>query len=332
MHPQNHSSKRRLTSLIFFVGLLAALGLGWAFRQNISDWYRLRQYQPAADVVTLADQTTMNDKARRVFYTTHPAVTSKDEFNSHCRQGEASEYSIVLGCYISTGGLYGNMYLYDIDDQRLNGVEQVTAAHEMLHAAYDRLSSSEKQRVNHLLRATYEQLPEGRIKDTVAQYEANNPQSVPNELHSILGTELRQLPKELEDYYRRYFTNRLAIVGFSEQYEAEFTRRDDQVAAYDARLAQMKASIEAHEREIDSRSDRLQAQREQLNRYEAQGNAGAYNSLVDDYNQGVSNYNALVQQTRAEIDEYNNLVATRNNLALEVRQLTEAIDSRPQTL
>ncbi len=332
MRPANRTSKKRLVGLFFTIGLLLAAVLVWVFRQDISDWYRLRQYQPSTEVVGLAEQTTMNDKARRVFYTTHPRVTAKNEFNSNCRQGGASEYSIVLGCYISAGGLYGNMYLYNIDDQRLAGVEQVTAAHEMLHAAYDRLSSSEKTRIDRLLKQTYDQLPEGRIKETVAQYEANDPGAVPNELHSILGTELRNLPKELEDYYKRYFNNRLTIVAFSEQYEAEFTRREQQVAEYDARLAQMKADIQANQQTIEVRAGNLEEQRQQLDALEAAGNNAAYNARVDGYNEDVAAYNALVRQTRADIDEYNRLVEVRNNLALEVQELTKAIDSRPQTL
>lgn len=325
-------SNKRWFSLGFSLTLLLVLGLGWLFRQDVSDWYRLRQYDPPAEIVALADQTTMTDKARRVFYTTHPDITGKDEFNAHCRQGTISEYSIVLGCYINNGGLYGDMYLYDIDDVRLRGVVQVTAAHEMLHAEYDRLDSDDKERINALLLETYRQLPEGRVKDTIAQYEANDPSSVPSELHSILGTELTTLPPELEEYYAQYFTDRQAIVRYSEQYEAEFSRRQSQVAEYDARLSSLKASIEANQRTIDEQSASLSQQRATLDALESDGDAAGFNARVSSYNQQVANYNSLVQTTRSQIEEYNRLVEVRNDLALEVEELTKAIDSRPQTL
>lgn len=329
MHPHYNRSRGRFAGLILFVAILVALGLGWLFRQDISDWWRLREYQPPAQVVQLADQATMTDEGRRIFYTTHPEITDEAAFNANCRQGTAAEYSIILGCYVSNGGLYGNMYLFNIDDQRLSGVMQVTAAHEMLHAAYDRLSPSERERIDALLTETYQNMPAGRIKDTIAQYEAADPASVPSELHSILGTELRDLPPELEEYYRQYFTDRLAIVAFSEQYETEFTRRQDQVAAYDVRLAQLKATIDANQARIESLNAGLNRQAQQL---ESIQDPGIYNQAANAYNAEVAAYNELVRLTRAQIDEYNALVETRNNLALEVQALTEAIDSRPETL
>jgi len=274
----------------------------------------------------------MTDDGRRIFYTTHPDITDKQAFNANCRQGSTSEYSIILGCYVSNGGLYGDMYLYDIDDERLSGVVQVTAGHEMLHAAYDRLSTKERQRVDDLLLEAYNNLPDGRIKETIAQYEANDPASVPSELHSILGTEVRNLSPELEEYYARYFSNRLAVVEFSEQYEAEFTRRTNQVADYDARLSSLKAEIEANQREIDSLNADLVSERARLDSLEANGDNAGFNARVGSYNAQVAAYNALVAQTRAQIEAYNSLVEERNNLALEVEELTKAIDSRPETL
>lgn len=331
--PQSpHHNSRKPTSLVVIAVLLVAVGIGWYYRQNISDWYRLRGYTPSAAITTLADQTTMTDEGRRIFYTTHPEVANKDGFNSQCRQGSASEYSIVLGCYVSSGTLYGNIYLYDVQDERLLGVKQVTAAHEMLHAAYDRLSDSERRTVDAQLMEAYKNLPEGRIKETIAQYEAADPSSVPSELHSILGTEQRDLPKGLETYYKRYFTNRQAIVAFSEDYEEEFTNRQQSVAEYDAQLASLKAQIDSSQAEADRQYQSLQQARIALDRFEASGDIAAFNARVSSYNQQVASYNALAQQLRSDIDEYNRLVIVRNNVASEFQELTNAIDSRPQTL
>lgn len=329
---QKQYPKRHRLSLVLSLALAFVLGMGWFYRQDIADWYRVRNYQASAEVLALADQTTMTDYGRRIFYSSHPEISDKTSFNNNCRQGSVSEYSIVLGCYISRNGLYGNLYLYDIDDQRLEGIKQVTAAHEMLHAAYDRLSQSEKQEIDRQLMEVYNNLPDGRIKDTIGQYEANDPSSVPSELHSILGTELADLPQSLEKYYSKYFTNRQAIVAYSLQYDEEFTRRESQVATYDRQLSELKATIEADQAEIDSLGNLLRSQRNQLDQYEANGNAVGFNNLVGEYNANVDTYNTLVRRTRDEIDNYNGLVEIRNDLALEVKELSEAIDSRPQTL
>src|SRR6185295_11567695 len=102
----------------------------------------------------------MTPDTRRLFYVYHPVLEDKQAFNSHCTD---SEKTIVLGCYISRTGIY----LYDVTDSRLNGVEQVTAAHETLHAAYERLSSSERKRVDGLTAQAFAQVTDQRIKDTI---------------------------------------------------------------------------------------------------------------------------------------------------------------------
>ncbi len=59
----------------------------------------------------------------------------------------------ILGCYVTQ-----RIYIYDVKDAKLDGIREVTAAHEMLHAAYERMSSSEQTKVNALLEVEYEKL------------------------------------------------------------------------------------------------------------------------------------------------------------------------------
>src|SRR5690606_3442881 len=108
---------------------------------------------------------------------------------------------IVLGCFVEGQGIY----LYNVSDERLDGVKEVTAAHEVLHAGYSRLSSRDKARINHLLDQAFQANNDERIKETVETYRKRDPSIVSNELHSILATEARELPSELEEHYRRYF-------------------------------------------------------------------------------------------------------------------------------
>src|SRR5438045_4204235 len=105
-------------------------------RQNVYDWWRLRNYVVPSNVAALADDTTMDPLARKIFYVAHPALQERDTFRANCT---VDEKTIVLGCYRSGIGIF----VYDVNDPRLNGILQVTAAHEMLHAAYERLNTKE---------------------------------------------------------------------------------------------------------------------------------------------------------------------------------------------
>lgn len=314
----------RITGLISF-GIVLLLGAGgWLNRWNIYDSIRLRNYQPPAAVVQIATDTTMNDKTRRLFYVYHPDLEDKATFNGHC---QSTEKTIVLGCYISGQGIY----LSNITEARLQGVIQVTAAHETLHAAYDRLNANDKQHVDDLINQAYTRVTDQRIRDTIEAYRKNGA-DVTNELHSILGTEVRDLPPELEQYYTRYFTNRKAIVAYSEQYEKVFTEQQQVVTQDDAKLAELKKQIDGLQTGLGSQAQALKSERARLDGLLAAKSYDAYNAAVPGFNAKVGSYNAQVNQTRGLIDQYNSVVAERNAAALEENQLVKAIENSPSTI
>jgi len=320
--------KTRRRQFVVLCVLLVWLVLGGAavlFRQSIEDWWKLRGYTPPTAIANIAHEDTMTTEARHLFYVNKPEIVTGEAFTSKCPAG--GEKTVVLGCYV---GNDGGIYVYDVTDTRLNGVIQVTAAHEMLHAAYARLSGSEKTRVDQMLSDYYDhQLQDQRIKDTIAAYKQSEPTELLNEMHSIFGTEVANLPAGLEDYYAQYFQDRAVIAGYTAQYKAEFTSRQQQVAAYDAQLASLKETIDANETELESQKAALDAQAAAL-AADSQQNIAAYNQKVREYNQAVNEYNALLRQTKNLIDEYNTLVDKRNQIALEEQQLVQALS--PQSL
>ena len=323
MHSQS-SRKSILLTLVFIVLLWLGTFTAYSARNDIYDWWRLRGYVPSTDVARLADETTMNQDTRRTFYAYKPSIESDASFNEHCRD---SEFTIVLGCYVQ----YQGIYIFKIDDARLQGIEQVTAAHELLHVAYDRMSSKERSRIDALTAEVFANIKDQRIKDTVAQYNDNDPSSVPNELHSILGTEVGTLPDELEKHYTQYFTNRSKIVSYSEQYEQAFSSRKSRIEQLERDLKDLKAKIETANREneathtyLSSRSDQLQSD---MNR-----GSNTTQSEVDAYNREVEKYNVQVQRTSRLIDSYNAKYETYKNIVGEQNDLFSKIDSRPDTV
>ncbi len=319
------SKTKRIVSLSAVVLVIVAPFVVWTQRWSIYDAIRLRGYNPPAQVAQLATDTAMNDDTRKLFYVYHPDLQDKVAFHNSCK---SSEKTIVLGCFVSGTGIY----LYNVTDARLAGIIQVTAAHETLHAAYERLSSSEKERVNNLLEDAYTKVTNQRIKDTVNDYRKNGA-DVSNELHSILGTEVRTLPPELEQYYARYFTNRLKIVAYSEKYEQAFTERKALAEQYFAQMEALKKQIESLNSELDSKKSDLEAQSANLQTQRANvTNAAAFNAQVDSYNRQVAAFNAKVRQVATLIEQYNSYLEKYNVIANEENQLIKAIDSRPDTL
>lgn len=311
---------KNILSWLLFVGLLAVLTIGVLNFQDISDWWKLRNYQPDARIVQLADDTTMDDGTRRVFYINHPELDEKQEFKGRCN---TAEQTIVLGCFIENKGIY----LLNVTDERLEGVLEVTAAHETLHAMYARLDESERAKVDKMTADYFATITDERIKSTVENYRAKDPGVVPNELHSILATEVRSLSPELEQYYSQYFKDRKKIVSYSEDYEQAFVDIETKGEQYDARLADLKQRIDANKSDIDALGVKIDNEQKRLDALLAANRVDEYNQAVPGYNALIGQYNRVVNQTKQEIKDYNDLLDERNKLVIQQQELYEVIDA-----
>jgi hypothetical protein len=325
--PKRRTSLGAIIALIIGLVLFAAI---FVYRQQLIDWWMLRGYTAPTEVSNIADDVTFTDTARRIFYVNKPQILDSKHFNSKC-EDRGKEKTIVLGCYHSN---QLGIYLFRVTDSRLKGVEQVTAAHELLHAVYDRLSSGDRKQINALLEDYYaNDLTDQRIKDTIQSYRETIPEKdLVNEMHSIFGTEIAVLPDELERYYGQYFTDRQTVVSYAAAYQAEFTSRKEKVAAYDKQLVELKKQIDAEQATLTMQNERLIGERAELNSLLDSGNTAEYNSRVPIFNQHVAEYNASVEALKALVTSHNAIVDTRNATALEQEELSKAIDSHIESL
>jgi hypothetical protein len=309
------------------LGVLIVSGVGfWVKHNEVLDWVASRGYRPSSQIEQLASDTAMTPYAERLFYANRPAVEDRQEFNRHCT--DPSEQVAVLGCF--TGNRTG-IYIYDVTDERLNGIEQVTAAHEMLHQAYQRLSKQERSRINGLLQEYHDLKASDALKRKIASYKDTEPEHLLNEMHSIFGTEAPDLPAELESYYKQYFTNRRQILALHEKYQSEFDDRIAKISDFDEQLTALKASIEADKRDLAQRESDLRQRRDQLDVYLNGNNISAYNAAVPGFNSLVVTYRNRVSAINGDVDHFNSLLAERNALAVQERELESAIDSSVDT-
>lgn len=313
-----------ITNFVLAAVLVGAGYLVVMYRQSILDWWTLRSYTPPANIAQIADQDTMIGWGRDLFYVSQPQIENSDSFNMHC--SHTGERTIVLGCY--TGE---RIYVYNVTDPRLSGVQQVTAAHEMLHAAYQRLDDGTKNQVNAWLTAELPKVTDERLKELIALYNKNEPGELLNEMHSILGTEYANLSPELENYYKQYFSDRSKIVSYSNAYESIFTASQNKISQLEDQLNALKQQIDANTQEIDQQHAALTAQNAQLNSLR-QSDPAEYNREVPVYNTQVQAYNNLVIQTRSMIDQYNQLVTEHNNEATAQNSLYQSLNSHYQTV
>ncbi len=316
---------KRFSSTFLFLIVITSLGLAIGNRQNIYDWYRLRDYTPSTEIKALATDTRMTDYGRKLFYVHNPQIEDQATFNSTCTH---FEQTIVLGCYIT----HRSIHIYDVTDERLSGIKEVTAAHEMLHAAYDRLSDKERSRVDTMLLDFYESIKSEntRLAETVDSYNERDSSIVSNELHSIIPTEIRTLPKELEDYYGQYFTDRSEVVTYAEKYESVFIQQQQRIESLSQQIKQLELELQSKRVELETEGRAIQAESNRLSELRNNNQVEEYNASVPGYNQRVNRYSSRADVFNGDIKRLNSLIEQFNELAVEQKELNSAIDSRSQ--
>ena len=267
----------------------------------------------------------MTDQARRLFYASHPQIVDKAHFATACTlRKEVS----VLGCFHhDAGAAYGTIALLDITDPHLDGMEEVTAAHELLHAVWDRMTPGDRATLTTELEAALATVRDQRILDKIESYRRQDPSVVPNELHSVLGTEVAQLTPALETHYRLWFSDRSTIAAFAASSQKVFTEIDGQVRQLDAQLDGLRTQIDTATRSLADALALIEARRSLLDSLRAAGRIAAYNANVVEFNAMVDDYNAQVARQRTLVTRYNTLVALRNGLASQYETIQSTIDT-----
>ena len=314
----------RLGAWIFLIVLTMATVVSMLNYQHIYDWYVLRGYTPPPLIEEYATTTTMTPEAEKIFFVTRPEVNDKAAFNVNCPFKEETK---VLGCYSA-----GRIYILDVDEPSIEAIESVTAAHEMLHAAYDRLSGSERDRVDRLLQDQLAQINDSRLDKTLDSYRASNPDSIPTELHSIIGTEVTELDPELEEYYSQYFSDRQTVVVLYQSYQTVFDEINDEIDRLQAETAALREQIEQLDDSLSVQRTEIDAINARLSSLRDAGDIAAYNALIPEQNAAVRSYNSTVATYQSTVEKHNQLVRQVNGIVLTQNQLVNSIDSNFQEL
>lgn len=321
---RQHKSR---TVPLLFVALLLAAGVAlFYFRQAIVDQVTVWNFTPSAELVSLADRGGLNDEGRFYLYASQAQISDKTEFNAKCGSLQ-NERTVVLGCYT---GSNGQIYIYDITDTQLDGVRETTAAHEMLHAAYDRLSASERNYVDSLLVAEESKIIDERLLGLIDEYKKSEPTQVVNELHSIFGTEVRDLSPELEAYYAQYFTDRLAVVTLKEKYEKVFTDLEAKQTALVNELNAMAEEVNLRQGAYEIALSNLNADIASFNTWAQSGTASKslYNTRRAELEARIAGLDAERDAINAEIDLYDAKKAELDKLNVQAAELNQSIDSK----
>jgi DNA repair exonuclease SbcCD ATPase subunit len=336
----------------WWVGLLIP-GLIAANQTTIEDWLDFAPTPTSPEIKRLAEQSLMTPAAQRLFYRQHPTIESKDTFLEQCK---VPDKSIMLGCFVRRGRT-GKIVVQQITDQRLQGTMEVTAAHEMLHAAYERLSQSERDDLGQRLAKAAARVQDPRLKSVLDDYKVRDTELYHNELHSHLGTELAEFgDTKLEQHYQRYFQDRHRLVALAKRSGAVLKQLDDQAEILKPKIVQIEAELAQLETQITQSETNLKASQQELRQLEAelqdtktaaeaafrqesiQANqlAAQFEQQKAQFNQKVEQHNdrAEIQKNRiasfnADVKDYKRMIGEYNKAARESHNILDSLARHP---
>ena len=323
-----------LVAILVPVVVLATLGgLAAANRQFLADQWTVWNFEATPAIADYIDDSTMTDHALFLFNASKPRVAADSEFNHVCGSHEGDDG--VLGCYTADNK---RIILFEISDKRLAGFQEAVAAHEMLHAAWDRLGDGERDRLAALLDAEVERLDDDEeFQDQLDAYDfgKNDDAERSDELHSLIATEVTGVSDELEEYYAQYFTDRDALVGQYEKAHLVLVRIAEQVEALNDELDALDKKIEDDYKAYTDGYDALNAD---WDAFSDRNDAYFYKSQAAfdrDRNALIARgdaLDALFDSIDTMTDEYNEKIEELTELDAKAAELYGAINLDPESV
>ncbi|CAN5327525.1 hypothetical protein BH11ACT2_BH11ACT2_11860 [soil metagenome] len=247
--------------------LFAMGGVAVANRQPILDRITAANVALTPTLQAYEHDTTMTAQGRLLFQASRPVIAPAASFNAEC--GTSIEGSGVLGCYLPTTA---RILLFDVTDPRLDGLEQSVAAHEMLHAAWARMGTTDRAALAKPLEAEATRLERDPAFATLMSgYAHAEPGERVNELHSIIGTQVASLPPVLERHYARYFSDRPAVAAMYQKAEAVFQGIQATAAQLADQLTTLKGTIDGQYASYTNGYDSLNSDIARFNKRAANG-------------------------------------------------------------
>ncbi len=314
----------------------------WVKRQTVafSDWRKEKSYQPSAEIEELRSKLDLTAEGMTIFAAVDPTLEDGMGFNEKCTFKDIGGY--VLGCYVNDPG---KVYIYQVDAEELAGIHEATAAHELLHAVWSRMSEQEKNELSVELEQ-FKRDNEDILGEELSLYDEGNWQ---DELHSRVGVEFAELPEKLEAHYGKYFQNRKKLVEFYQGYKGTYDGIRARADEIEVEIDNLKAEIADLKEQIDSDRQNYQTRLEEYKKAVAEYNecarsrscytdaefetkanelnseGGNINYLRDVTNGKVRDYNAKVELLNQKIEEF-------NQNALHLQELNDKMNSQVERI
>lgn len=330
--PKSTRKRRIVLGIAFVATALVVAGAVWIALnpQRVTDQLAVWSFEPSAELEAYADRVLFTDEGRFLFLASQPVIAPEGKFDDVC--ASFTEDVGILGCYLPDEQ---TILLYDVTDARLDGIEEVVAAHELLHAVWDRMSQADKDALAPLLEAEVAaRADDAALAQTLEFYAENEPAERLNEMHSIVATEFVEISPELEEHYAKYFADRFVITALHVKSNAVFEEQARAIDELVSEIEELTASIDKDYAAYNSGYDDLNSDIDDFN---TRADSGDFSSQAQfdaeraQLLQRQATLDALYASIDARVAQYDDLVAQLQELNAVLADLNESINIAPRT-
>lgn len=323
MKSKKNSKSQKVIVRAVLLGLFAVIAIVLILNRDlILDRILAIGYQPTAEVESIIKDLQLTDLGERILFASRPELQSSEDFNENC---PIDADTATLGCYHLQ-----RIYVYDVQNSSLEGIKQAVMAHELLHAAWERLSDGEKNELTPILVSIYEQ----NLEKFSSHMENYNEETRVDELHSVIGTELSvdNYPEKLKKHYARYFRQQSRIIGFYNQYNDKFEKIENNSRELASTIQQNLAHINELNQRYMADLSAFNKDCEEFNARAKIPNGFASREAFDSERavlvQRQTRLKATYQEISELIDNTNKLINEYNENRMRSNKLYESIDSK----
>lgn len=322
---QQKYSRAGVASTLLICCALSAISLLLIFnKQRVIDQIIVWQYVPTSEISALANRSGMSDYGEFLFFASQPKLDATQNFNIECDRVEA--ITSILGCYSNS-----RIFIYDVTDAQLDGIREVTAAHETLHAVYVRMNDDVKSKIDALLETEYKKLENDKnFTERMAFYDRAEPGQRDNELHSVIGTEVAGISPALEAHYSEYFSNRQQVVALNTKYSSVFQELENRANKLSEQLNELASSVSDRVSQYNTEVKALNSDIITFNNRVDSGEISSQTQLNSEryvLTTRVSGLDAMRTGINNDIKTYDSILAEYNSIASQSKKLNNSIDS-----
>ena len=291
----------------------------------IKDYILAYGYQEPVDVAEAVAPLSLTNYSVRLLKASKTQIFDAKQFNISCDNFESKESDKLLGCYFNQ-----KIYVYNITNPEIENSEDVTLAHELLHAGWDRMNNKQKLSLKDALDKQIASGISPAAEKAIDAYKKNGVAGdyLMDEIHSILGTDELNLSPELESHYQKFFKSRAEIVNLSLGVNKVFEDVRAEINNYKQSLDLLASQIDGVQADIKlSNSEYYRLTGIADSKLNA-GDYSGYNAMVGPINNIVASAQGLDTKQQQLIDDYNSKIAEFNKLIEKYNLLDKSLDSK----